>query len=271
MDVIYLLSEEKFNEYVTYLLENESIYDLVLRGIMDYSSAESHATLARIIMRHYNNQHLEHRKDAITLLESSIKMHLTTEQYDDGFIDYDQIIWAYRDIMPLYWSEYGDAQRSYELSLEALKILELVSDDDLAFGVRGEIWYNKWYFLSKLGKEAEAIADCKTIIQETETKNLPYKENSMLYFGNLFLAVVSKWQKNYLQAIEYLEKAASYTSLDDDSQKYYLKQFKKSLPMKNENPKLCYEELIKILDMVTSMHPAWDFDPKLLVEKNEQQ
>jgi tetratricopeptide (TPR) repeat protein len=262
-----LLSEEKFNECVTYLLEKETLYHVVLNSYMNYSFAESHATLARILMRHFDKQQPEHKKDAITLLESSIHMHLTTEQYEDGYINYDYIIWSYRDLIWLNWDEYNDAEKCLKLSLKALEILESVSNDDLHFGVRGEIWYSKWYFLAKSGKEAEAIVECKTTIQETEAKNLPYKENSMLYFGNLFLSVVCKWKEDYLQAIEYLKKAATYTSLDDDSRKYHLEQFNISLQLKNEDAKASYDELFNILDMVTSMHPTWDFDPKLIEKR----
>ncbi|OZM56444.1 hypothetical protein CIB95_11760 [Lottiidibacillus patelloidae] len=258
-----MLPEEKFNEYVTYLIEKDELYTIVLKNFMYYSAAESHATLARILRRHFDDQHPERKTDAISLLESSIDLHLNTEQYDDDYINYDHVIWAYQDLISLHWDVYNDAKKCLELSLDALKILDFVSDDQLNFGVRGEIWYNKWYFLSQTGKEAEAIVECKAKLEEIEAKDLPYRQNSMLYYGNLFLAVTYKRQEDYLQGINYLKKVAVLTPIYDDYHKYNLPRYKEILLSQDDDPKACYEELWSFLDRI-NVHPTWDFDPKLI-------
>jgi hypothetical protein len=253
-----VISKEKFDEYREFIKTNDPI-GKILVFFNNYNNANHRATLARYLKRHFSDEHPERRRDAIKLLGSSIEMFYS-EKDEYGKIEYDQIIRAYKDLAIWYWQETKNATKSYELTKSALIMVKQLNDADLPFGIRGQIWYQKWFFLSILGKEERAKDECKQMIEEVKYMDLSYNANSIYYFGHLFLSNRYQCSRDYITAINHLEEGVKYIDLIDGSWKYQLKQYKKLLELKESDPKRCYENLSSLIETVSQNYPDWEFD-----------
>ncbi|OZM56476.1 hypothetical protein CIB95_11920 [Lottiidibacillus patelloidae] len=253
-----MISKEKFDEYREFIKSNDPI-GKILVFFDNYNNANHRATLARHLKRHFSKEHPERRRDAIQLIESSIEMFYS-EKDEYGKIEYDQIIRAYKDLAIWYWQETQNANKPYELTKEALKIIKQLTDADVPFGIRGQIWYQRWFFLSILGHEKKAKAECAKMIEDIKYKYLSYSVNSIYYFGHLFLSNRYQWSQDYLSAIKHLEEGAQYIDLIDGSWKFQYKKYKNLLELKDSNPKQCYENLSVLIENASHNYPDWEFD-----------
>lgn len=259
-----MVAKELFQRYVEFLKENDPsrrptwIYE-------NYDFSGSHATIARCFIIHFRKSHPELVDDAICLMKDAVEK-VFTEKDEEGQIDVDQIIWGYNDLSVWYGSFKKDMENALQFANKGIEILETTADRDLCFGVRGQLWFNRWVTMLRLTREEEALKECRAKINEIRLRNLNYTSNSMLYYSFQFLAFVAKEHKEVILAIEQLQEAAKYIDLQDEVRKYELKKYHEILKLKETDPEECYNQLDHLLDMVSSLHQAWDFDPSLLEE-----
>jgi hypothetical protein len=253
-----MVDKQMFQDYVDFLKENDP-YKRPSMVYENYDYAASHATLARCFVIHFKESHPELIEAAIVLMEHAVQKILTEED-EDGQIDVDQIIWGYNDLSVWYGTFKSDMERSFHFANKGLDVLRKTDDNDLCFGVRGQLWFNRWVCMVHLGREEQALKECTQKINEITLKKFNYVSNSMLYYGYQFLGYIAQRQKDYKLAIDHLEKAALFIDLQDEVRKYELERFRKILSIKENNPEECYKQLGKLLDMVSSMHQAWDVD-----------
>ena len=260
-----MVEKETFQSYVNFLKENDP-YGRPARVYENYDYSGSHATLARCFIIHFKESQPELIDAAIILMKNAIEK-MYDEKDEDGQIDVDQIIWGYNDLSVWHGNFKHDMERALHFSNKGIEMLKTTADRDLHFGVRGQVWFNRWVTMVHLGWEEEALTECREKISETTLRNLNYTSNSMLYYGYQFLALISEKQKKTIQAIENLKEAAKYLDLKDEVRKHELKKYHEILQLKETNPEECYNQLNELLNMVSTLHQAWDFDHSILEEK----
>ncbi|MGE6487420.1 hypothetical protein [Paenisporosarcina sp. NPDC076898] len=250
-----------FDYYVAFLKENDpNGRPTFTYEHYDYSG--SHATLGRCLIIHFNKSHPEVIDDAIQLLNGAVEK-MFEEKYEDGKIDFDQVIWGYNDLAVWHANYKKDMEKALHFANKGIEMLQTVADCDLSFGVRGQLWFNRWVSSLKLGREEAMLKVCREKITEASLRNSNYTSNSMLYYGYQFLAFVSKSHNDMIQAIGYLEESVKYLDLQVEVRKYQLKQYHEILELKESDPDECYKQLEQLLDMVSSLHQAWDFDSSI--------
>lgn len=250
-----------FDYYVAFLKENDPIGRPAV-VFENYDSAWSHATLARCLIIHFSESHPEVIDDAIQLLNGAVEK-MFEHKNDDGQIDFDQIIWGYNSLSVWHASYKKDMEKALHFANKGIEMLQTVADCDLSFGVRGQLWFNRWVSSLQLGREEAMLKECRENITEASLRNSNYTSNSILYYGYQFLAFASKSHKDMIQAIGYLEESAKYLDLQDEVRKYQLKTYHEILQLKESVPDECYKQLEQLLDMVSSLHQAWDFDSSI--------
>jgi tetratricopeptide (TPR) repeat protein len=253
-----MVDKQTFQGYVDFFKENDP-YKRPSMVYENYDYAGSHATLGRCFVIHFKESHPELIHAAIVLMENAVEK-MFTEKDEDGQVDVDQIIWGYNDLSVWYGTFLGDMERALHFANKGLEVLQTTADHDLHFGVRGQLWFNRWVSMVRLGREEEALKECREKINETNFKNLNYVSNSMLYYGYQFLGYISQRREDYLQAVDHLEKGAQFLDLQDEVRKGELETFREILKHKENNPEECYKQVAELLGMVSSMHQAWDYD-----------
>jgi hypothetical protein len=250
------INKKKVQKYIDFLKENDPL--AVNSFIFKHTDLSSCLTfVARRLVNPFRKTHPEFLDDAIVIMETAIaKMFDETDE--EGNIDYDQIIWGLNDLC--IWLDFkSDSIQASEMANKGIEILKKIDDKHLSFAVRGRLWFNRWVLLSRLDKEVEAKDECIQMINDTKLKNYNYSSNSVVHYGHLFLAYLSKKKNDLIPAIEQLQVAAKYVDIQNEARQFDLEKFHQILEEKESNPNKCYEELLELLDFVGSMEP-WDFD-----------
>lgn len=256
-----MVDKQIFQGYVDFLKENDPFKrPSMLYENYDYSG--SHATIARCFIIHFKESHPEYIDAAIELMENAVEK-MFSEEGEEGRIDTDQMIWGYNDLSVWYGIYKSDMETALNFANKGIELLQTTPDQDLFFGVRGQLWFNRWVSMLRLGKEEEALKECRGKIDEATRKDLNYVSNSMLYYAYQFLAYVSGRHGDYLQAIDHLEKGAQFIDLREEVRKVELREFQEILKLRENHPEECYKQLGKLLDRVSSLHQAWDFDGRV--------
>ncbi|MBU9713665.1 hypothetical protein [Evansella tamaricis] len=253
-----MFSEELYQKYVDFLKENDpSRRPHILYEHYDYSGSRAH--LARCLVLYFHKTNPEFINDAIAMLESAVELALE-ERDEDGKLDVDSIVWAYKDISTWYGTYTENREQCLISANKGIEVLKNVSDKELGFGVRGQVWFNRWMALSLLGREGEALEECKGKIHEVEIKNLNCSSNSMLYYGYLFLAQRNAQNNKYEEAIDYLLASMKYIEFQEETKEKGLKEIEEILKERESDPAECLKKLEKKIELNSSLHPAWDFN-----------
>lgn len=263
-DVIKVISKQRYKEYVEFLKSNDPlgrppfVYE-------NYELPQARAHLARCLFIHFRKSHPEFMIDALNILESAVN-EMLTDEYEDGTIDVDQIVWGYTDLIVWSWVLHRNSKNSLQYANKGIEFLANVSDEDLSFGVRGKLWFNRWVLLMEIGKSAQAIEECLEQIKHEKLQNKPYTSHSMFYYSYMFLGEVSKQQGDWIKGISYIQEAANYIDLFESHREHEQQNFYKVLDDKSKKPEETFHKLYEIVELVSCLHQAWDFIPLSLDE-----
>jgi len=184
--------------------------------------------------------------EAIALLKKNLKIYPNSKELYLELANIYSHHKIFRKAIEMYLNALNLSENDQSLLFKIANNFLALNEFKLALDYYGrvndrfpELFYNKAYALSKIGKTSESIALLKELIDEFNTSEIPYLFISELYFSqkyyNKAIRYIELAEKKYGQrgAFHYL-KGAAYSHLD-----YWLKaytEFKEADKYKNNFP-----------------------------------
>lgn len=141
------------------------------------------------------------------ILKAALQMMETVVEHDPE--DLEHKIWALRDLGVWYWKICHDSDKALKTLDEAIMLMN-TTDQIFHLIESGEIWAERLYLLSVIGKEKQAIEEAKHKIQRSKEWCSNLENNSYLYYGYLFLGYTEAAKGNYQLAVSQVYEAAVY-------------------------------------------------------------